>query len=159
MRRAIIYYSLSGNTEAVAMEIAEAIDAELYPVEMVNPLPDAKWKQMLLGGRQAVFGVSPEITGMPEDPTVFDEIILGAPIWAGTVASPIHTVMDNADVDSRVTAIFSLSGSGNHGNCMKKLKPMLPRMKFAVALADKHSKLAARNEDKINAFIECIRNQ
>lgn len=61
MKKAVVFYSLSGNTQAAAKEIAEGIGADLIELKLVKPFPTEKSKQLALGGMQAMFGMKPAI--------------------------------------------------------------------------------------------------
>lgn len=50
MKKAVVFYSLSGNTQAGAKEIAEGIGADLIELKLVKPFPTEKSKQLALGG-------------------------------------------------------------------------------------------------------------
>ncbi len=50
MKRIIVYYSLSGNTEEAVKIIAEKLGCEILKLETVKPLPKAFLAQMFVGG-------------------------------------------------------------------------------------------------------------
>ena len=154
MKRLVIYYSLSGNTKSAAEKIAENLGADLIQIDFVKPLPKGTAGQMFEGGKQATFGMKPEIKGMPADVSQYDEIIIGTPIWAGKVASPFNTVFTNKDVCEKVVAAFTFSGSGDNAGCISKLMKKLPNLKCNVALADSRTKFAPQNEAKLEKFLE-----
>lgn len=79
MKRAIIYYSLSDNTK----EAAEYMSLK------------------------STFGMTPKIKGVPENIDVYDEIIIGTPIWAGKAASPINSLLKYADIADKSNEAFS----------------------------------------------------
>lgn len=154
MKRAIIYYSLSNNTKETAEKLAEKLNADIYRIDFVKPLPNNKAGQMLEGGRQATFGVKPDIKGLPEDHTQYDEIIIGTPIWAGKCASPINTLMNDKALCDKVTAVFTYSGGGDNEGCIKSLKPKFINLKYNVALADSKTKFAESNDLKFEEFLK-----
>lgn len=156
MKRALIYYSLSDNTKEAAEKIADLLSADAYRVQLVKPMPATLQKQILKGGAQAVFGMKPKITGMPETISEYDEIILGTPIWAGLNASPLNTVMARKDVVEKTVAVFTLSGGGDNEGCMGKLNKILKNLKYSVALADRNHETAKDNDQKITDFAEQI---
>ncbi len=158
MKRAVIFYSLSGNTKKAAKVIADKLQADLHEVSFVEPLPTTKFKQMMEGGRQATFGICPKINGMPSDVSMYDEIIIGTPIWASKCASPINTVLAVKEVADKVSAVFTFSGGGDNGKCIKLLKKSLPNMKHEVALCDERGKKAVDNERKLHAFLKEMRH-
>lgn len=154
MKRAIIYYSLSNNTKDTAEQLAVNLDADLYRIDFVKPLPNNKAGQMLEGGRQATFGVKPDIKGQPDDLSQYDEIIIGTPIWAGKCASPINTLMENEELCKKVIAVFTYSGGGDNEACIKQLSSKFINMKYEVAFADSKTKFAISNNEKLNEFLK-----
>lgn len=63
MKRAVVFYSLSGNTKEAAEFISKETGADLFQIELVKSMPDSMPKQMMLGGIQSVFGMKPKIKG------------------------------------------------------------------------------------------------
>ena len=61
MKRLVVYYSLSGNTEEAAIRIAKALDADLLKLETVKPMPKSFAAQILVGGSQVMMNYIPEL--------------------------------------------------------------------------------------------------
>ena len=53
MNRAVVYYSLSGNTKEAAKVIARKLGAKIFEIDLVKPLPKNTVRQMLVGGMQS----------------------------------------------------------------------------------------------------------
>lgn len=155
MKRAVIYYSLSGNTEKYARDLAREIHADLIRIRPKKALPDKKWMQLLIGGKQAVFQEKPEIEPLPENIGQYDEIIIGTPVWAGRTASPVHTFLEEKEIAEKVTAVFTLSGSGNNDRCAEELRRQLPGLRCVISLVDMHQERSRENAEK---FRELVRN-
>lgn len=154
MKRIIIYYSLTDNTKNAAESLAKLLNADVCRIETVKPMPSDKDKQMIIGGMKAVFGMCPEIKGVPSEILSYDEIIVGTPIWAGKNAPAVNTLLKNKKIREKVTAVFTLSGGGDNDKCMARLRKMLPNLKHTAALADRNHKTACCNEDKLCALAE-----
>lgn len=154
MKKAVVFYSLSGNTQAAAKEIAEGIGADLIELKLVKPFPTEKSKQLALGGMQAMFGMKPAIQELSKNIKEYDVLILGTPIWAGTIASPVHSFLNKYQVLDKIVAVFTFSGGGDNKRYIAKLSKRLPRLKVEVALANRDSDLAIHNADKIHHFIK-----
>ncbi len=154
MKKAVVFYSLSGNTLAAAKEIAEGIGADLIELKLVKPFPTEKSKQLALGGMQAMFGMKPAIQELSKNIKEYDVLILGTPIWAGTIAAPVHSFLNKYQVLDKIVAVFTFSGGGDNKRCIAKLSKRLPRLKVEVALANRDSDLAIHNADKIHHFIK-----
>lgn len=154
MKKAVVFYSLSGNTQTAAKEIAEGIGADLIELKLVKPFPTEKSKQLALGGMQAMFGMKPAIQELSKNIKEYDVLILGTPIWAGTIAAPVHSFLNKYQVLDKIVAVFTFSGGGDNKRCIAKLSKRLPRLKVEVALANRDSDLAIHNADKIHHFIK-----
>ena len=128
MSKAVIYYSLTGNTKEAAKEIARK-----------------------LGGR------TPKIKGVPDNIDYYDEIILGMPIWAGLPAAPVNTFIKKYSVADRINAVFTFSGGGDNDRCIAQLSKKLKNLKSEVALADRHSDKAKDNKEKLEQFVKDIK--
>ena len=137
MKRAIIYYSLTGNTMGGAEKLAELLDADIYRIETIKPMPSDKTKQMMIGGMKAIFGMCPEIKGVPENTELYDEFIIGTPIWAGKHAPAVNTLLKNKKITEKITAVFTFSGGGDNDKCIEILTKMLPKLNHTAALADR----------------------
>lgn len=157
MNRAVVYYSLSGNTKEAAIEIARKLGAKIFEIEPVKPLPQNTVRQMLVGGMQSTFGRRPKIKGVPDNIDYYDEIILGMPVWAGMPASPVNTFIKNYGVADKIDAVFTFSGGGDNDRCLAQLSKSLKNIKSQVALADRNSNAAKDNQEKLEKFVMSIK--
>lgn len=153
LKRAVVFYSLSGNTKEAAKRIASELEAEIIEAELVKPMPEKFWQQILVGGMQSSCGMKPKVKNIPADIADYDEIIIGGPIWAGKLASPLNTVIGKYNIADKITAVFTLSGGGDNDKCIEALAKVLKNMKCNVALADKNNELASQNDEKIAKFV------
>lgn len=64
MKKAVVYYSLSGNTKEAAEKIAKEIGADLIHIDQMKAMPESKATQMFVGGMKATFGMKPQIKGV-----------------------------------------------------------------------------------------------
>lgn len=156
MKRAIVYYSLSNNTKEAAEYLAEKTGADLFRIEPVKPMPDTFKKQILVGGMQSSFGLKPAIKGVPENIAEYDEIIMGAPIWAGKAAAPINTLLAKYNIADKVTTVFTFSGGGDNDKCIEALAKKLPNMKTNVALADRSNAKSENNEKCLENLVSSL---
>lgn len=155
MKRAVIYFSYEGNTKKAAEFIAKEVGADLFRIETVEVLPEDRNVMLKKGAFQVMSGVKPAIKDLP-DLGAYDEIILGSPVWAGVVASPVNTFLKNCNCLDKITAVFTLSGSGRNERCIKKLSKILPNLKHQVSLFDRKSEGSNKNLELVADFIAKI---
>ncbi len=156
MKLLVVYYSLDGNTKAAAERIASDLSCDLCAVETEKPMPDKTFKKMMVGGRQATFGVKPPIKKIKYDPKDYDIIIVGTPIWAGKCSSPMWSFINSCTVPERIRGLFTLSGGGDNMKCIKQIEKKTGELYVALSLNDKNSPKSVRNEEKIPLFIEAV---
>lgn len=157
MNRAVVYYSLSGNTKEAAKVIARKLGAKIFEIDLVKPLTKNTVRQMLVGGMQSTFGRRPKIKGVPDNIDYYDEIILGMPVWAGMPASPVNTFIKNYGVADKIDAVFTFSGGGDNDRCLAQLSKSLKNIKSQVALADRSNNAAKDNQEKLEKFVMSIK--
>lgn len=144
MKRAVIYFSYEGNTKEAAEFIAKETGADLIQIETVEALPEDRNVMLKKGAFQAMSGAKPAIKELP-DLGAYDEIILGSPVWAGVVASPVNTFLKSCDCLDKIIAVFTLSGSGSNERCIKKLTKILTNLKNHVSLFDRKTDNSENN--------------
>ncbi len=156
MKRLVVYYSLSGNTEAAAEKIAKAVDADLLKVETVKEMPKAFFSQMIVGGGQVMMKYIPELKPLDKDANDYDEIILGSPIWNSKGVPAINAFLKDENAAAKVKYLFFLSGGGEVKKGLEAITKLLPNLEDSVSLLDKKHKDSVDNDAKIEEFVKKI---
>lgn len=158
MKSAIVYYSMSGNTQFAAKRIAEALAADLIPLVPKKAYPDSGFKKFFWGGKSALMGDKPALEPFAFDPDAYDLIVFGSPVWAGTFAPPLRTFLENygnAMQGKRVAAFFCCSGGP--GKVLEKFRTALAaHPEQELILIDPKDKPSAEAEEKIAAFCSAL---
>ena len=158
MKRLVVYYSLSGNTEEAAQKIAEKLGADLLKVDTVKPMPKSFAAQIVVGGGQVAMNRIPKIKPFDKDPTLYDEIILGSPIWNGKGVPAINAFLSDESAAAKVTSLFFSSGGGEVRKGLDAITKKLPNLKNSVSLYDRKHENSKDNDAKIDQFVETIKN-
>ena len=158
MANLIVYYSLEGNTEYVARAVASTVGADLLRLEPVRAYPTSGFRKFFWGGKSAVMAEKPELQPYTFQPEIYNRIIFGFPVWAGNVAPPLHTfVQENLEAfkGKRIAAFACQSGSGAE-KALRKLKAYLDveNMEAELVLIDPKAKPSPENEKRIKAFCD-----
>ncbi len=125
MSKLFIYYSFTGNVDAVA-EVLKAKGFDLRKVESEFKLSNKLFPQMMKGGFSAAIGQTPKLIGYDSDVSVYDEIVIGSPIWNGRFASPVNTILKETDLGGKKLTFILCSGSGTGKNADKKIAKLYP---------------------------------
>ena len=156
MKRLVVYYSLSGNTEEAARKLAELLDAELLRLETVKPMPKSFAARILVGGGQVLFHHVQELKPLDRDLDAYDEIILGSPIWNSQGVPAVNAFLRDANAAAKVTALFFLSGGGETRKGLEAVTKRLPNLRHTVSLLDRRHKNSGENDAKLRQFAAAV---
>ncbi|MEL7603140.1 MAG: hypothetical protein AAGU77_08275, partial [Bacillota bacterium] len=76
----------------------------------------------------------PKLKSPVPDLSAYDFIVLGTPVWAGSYAAPIHTLVKKHGFSGKKLAFFLCCGGGDTEKCLTRLKNALPGNDFAGEL-------------------------
>ncbi len=157
MKTIIVFYSLEGSTRKVAERLAVELKADLLELKPVKPVKNNSSKFMH-GGGQVMFGICPKLEDYTFSVSDYDRVIIGTPVWAGSFTPAIKTFLKDNELNYKVSAVFTLSGSGKNEGCLKKLKKKCPSILNDAKLLDTNNpENEETNEKRIKNFISRIR--
>jgi flavodoxin len=157
MKRLVVYYSLSGNTEEAAKKIAGKLGADLLKIETKKPMPKRYAAQLLTGGGQVMMNHIPELKPYDTNVDDYDEIVLGSPIWNSKGVPAINAFLKDESAAKKVTALFFLSAGGNTEKGLKAITTKLPNLKTTVSLLDRKQEASRGNDEKIEEFTASVK--
>jgi flavodoxin len=106
----VVYYSRTGVTGSVAHVLAGELGADLEEIR------DRKDRRGLLGylaaGKDAVLKRLTDIDPPQKDPTAYDRVVVGTPVWAFTMAPAIRTYLTQRGPELKHVAFFCTMGGG-----------------------------------------------
>ena len=156
MKTAIVYYSMGGNTAWAAEKLAKALNADLVEVKPAKAFPDKGIRKFLWGGKSAVMAETPALLPCSFNPDLYDQVVIGFPVWAGTIAPPIRTfASENRDaLCGKQLAAFACQGGAGAEKAFGKLLECLGRDSFraTLVLIDPKDRPDPGNEGKIKSF-------
>ena len=156
MKRLVVYYSLTGNTEEAAEKIAKALDADMLRLETVKDMPKSFAARMLVGGGQVAFNRIPELKPIEVDINSYDEIILGSPIWNSKGVPAVNAFLKDKEAAAKVTSLFFSSGGGKVEKGLAAITKLLPSLKNTVSLLDRKHEDSKDNDAKIEEFVRKV---
>jgi len=155
----IAYYSLEGNVDFVARNLAKEIGADLFRIETVKEYPKKGLAKFFHGGKDAVTNACPELKTPLPDLTPYDLIVIGTPVWASRPASPINTILKSADFTGKKIAAFASSAGGNTGKTFDAISTGLKNKGRLFATASFKNPLRSNEAatEEIKRFAEEIK--
>jgi len=149
----VVYYSLSGNTERVAEDLAARLGAELQKIG------DVRNRRGWLGYLRAAFDSirerPAELTDTGKNPDGYALTLIGTPIWAGKITPAIRTYLRTHRGSFNDVAFFTTSGSTPEENVVPAMERLAGRQAVASAGFNYVDlKTAGLYGKKLNAFLE-----
>lgn len=126
----VLYYSQNSSTKTVAKEISNRLCADIEAIVPVVPYDGDYQATIERGRKEREEGILPEIQPIKSDIKSYDIVFLGYPIWFGTYAPPIATVLSSQDFSGKKVVPFCSFGSGGLDSSTKDLKDKLPNVKI-----------------------------
>ena len=117
----VVYYSAQNHTEAVAQQIAENLNADIFEIQPVDEYSNAdlNWtddnsrvsREYADESLRNVELVSTTVENWDD----YDTVLIGYPIWWGIAAWPVDTFVKANDFDGKTVIPFCTSSSSGLG--------------------------------------------
>ena len=126
----VVYYSATGNTEAVAGYIAEATGGDLFELEPAEPYTDAdlNWtdenSRVTLEHEDESLRDVELVADTVDNWDSYDTVFIGYPIWWGIAAWPVDTFVEANDFTGKTVIPFCTSSSSGLGQSGELLSEM-----------------------------------
>ena len=126
----VVYYSATGNTEAVAGYIAEATGGDLFELEPAEPYNDAdlNWtdenSRVTLEHEDESLRDVELVADTVDNWDSYDTVFIGYPIWWGIAAWPVDTFVEANDFTGKTVIPFCTSSSSGLGQSGELLSEM-----------------------------------
>lgn len=121
MKKILVYYSLSGNTRAVAKRIAAKLKIKVVEIHTLKSYPDDVDVLLSLAKKQTEIGVMPQIAPIKVDFSQYDAVVLGTPVWWRTFAPAVKTFLKSVDWKGKTVYPFA-TNEGTLGHIASDLK-------------------------------------
>ena len=151
----VVYYSRSGGTRIIAEEIASVLKGDIEEIE------DTTGRKGPLGwlraGKDAGDKSLTKLKQIKKDPAEYDLVIVGSPVWNGTVSTPIRTYLTEQKDNIKATA-FWVSGYKTDNNAITEMTEIIKGEPIAtLRLLGKEEIQAGQYKEKLDAFLSKIK--
>ncbi|KYC45269.1 MAG: flavodoxin [Candidatus Methanofastidiosum methylothiophilum] len=154
MKTLVVYYSRSGTTKKIAEEISKKAKCDIEEiVDNKNRKGIIGW---LISGRDAHTKKLTTIKEMKTDPSKYDIVAIGTPIWAGLMAPAVRTYIDQNKGKFKNVGFFCTCSSSGDIKAFEDMEDYLgitPLSKLTITGKD----LKSNYDSKIKDFIKGIK--
>ena len=139
----VLYYSQTSNTKTVAETIASSLGADLEEVVLVHPYDGSYQETIKRSLKEREEGTLPEIQPVKANLADYDIIFLGYPIWFGTYAPPVASLLESIDLNGKKVVPFCTFGSGGLVSSSADLAKKFPDAEVLPGYGVRAARMAA----------------
>ena len=151
----VVYYSRTGVTRKVAEYIAKQLGADIE--EIIDMKKRSGIWGFLIGAFDALKRKETEISEIKKDPSNYDLVIVGSPMWTGNMTPAIRTYLNKYKTDIESMAFFATSGSPNQGKIFEEIRNLFGKeLTSLMGIYSKELKDDSVFDAKVSLFIEGI---
>lgn len=154
MTSAVIYFSKSGTTATVAKQLAKELDA---PSEAIVRMGGGGIFAFFQEIAQSLSGKKPNIQPLSLDISSYNRILIGTPVWAGHVSSPVTSFLAQYGGGIQSAAAFITHGdaSNSYPDVFQQLQTMLgKKLDATYSVSSRNVKSGAYD---LSGFLESLR--
>jgi len=150
MKSLVVYYSRTGNTRFVAELVAKHLGADIEEVI------DHKNRKGILGwlsaGKDARLRKETQISPSEHDPCNYELIVVGSPVWGGSLTPAIRTYLRKHDLSGKKVAIFNTNMLNERINTFKEIKELINQEPVSQAVFSRVSMNMKRIEENVKTW-------
>ena len=151
-RQLVLYYSENGTTKAVAEELQKQLGADIEAIEAVEPYSGNFQATIERCNKERESGQTPALKALQSNSADYDTIYLGYPIWFGTYAMPIATLVKEQTFEGKTIIPFCSFGSGGLNTSTADLEKALPKANILKGYGVRTARVASAAKE-LNRFL------
>jgi flavodoxin len=154
MKTLIVFYSRTGTTKKAVEILAKEMNAD---VEEITDKIDRKGViGYLKSGRDGMKRRLTEIDPTKKDPQQYDMIIIGTPMWATNMCSPIRTYLTKNKIENKKIGILITHGGSSAEKIVKEIGELTQKSELTghTAIKTREIKYA---ENKIKEWLKSLK--
>jgi flavodoxin len=150
MKSLVVFYSRTGTTKKVAEAISKKLNAD------IEEIVDLKSRKGILGffsgGKDAFKKELTKIKKTEKNPADYDLVLIGSPIWAGTMVPAVRTYLNDAKI--KKAAFFATGGSPSPQRVFPDMHEMIVDTQNIGQLYIPMKEVKKGAEEKIEEFVK-----
>jgi len=129
MSTAIVYYSLEGNSDYIAKQLSNLIEADLFRIKCEKEIPSKNFMKFIYGGKQVVMNSMPKLKPLDIDINHYTNWIFISPIWASKLSPALHNFLKLNDINNSTNKLILCNAGGSIEKAVKQFIECTPNSK------------------------------
>jgi len=157
MKILVVFYSRSGKTKKVAGKISRLLNCEIE--EIIDMKNRKGIPGFLSAGSDANLRRLTVIKEIKNNPSLYDLVIIGTPIWSSNISTPIRTYLSLYKEDFKKVAFFCTRLGSDSNKVFTDMKNL--SQKTPLALLELTSREVAKDQyiQKVKEFTKNLKEE
>jgi flavodoxin len=151
----VVYYSLTEHTRQVAEAIASACGAD---IERISDVAGRQFKPSSMPWLviQALLRRKVPIRERQREPAGYDLVIIGTPVWAGSMTPPVRTYIEESLGQIKQLATFCTEGGANGERALKQVADLAALPSRAQLIVTEAELKSGAHVSKTRDFVKAV---
>jgi flavodoxin len=155
-RTLVVYFSRSGTTRKVAEAIAKELSGE------IEEIIDRTSRQGLLGYWRSLLeaqrGAPAGIVDGQKAPSSYDLVVIGTPVWAWSMSSPVRAYLMAHKASFKELAFFCTMGGQGGDRALRQMQDLSGKVPRAVLAVTAHDVATNSYSHSLAKFVQAARS-
>ncbi len=153
----VVYYSRSGTTRKVAQSLAAALQCDS------EEIVEGRNRNRILGYLRSLFEARQQIPSRialaVKDPSTYDLIVVGTPVWVWSVSSPVRAYMIANKARFPAVAFFCTLGRTGSDKAFAQMQGLASQRPIACLSVTARDLASGSYRLQLTAFVESLQQQ
>lgn len=127
----VVCFSRSGYTRRVAEQLARVAGADCDVIR--EPAPRNGWRGYWRSAHEALRGAAVDIEPGSLNPRDYSLVVIGTPVWAGNVSSPVRAYISRHRGEFARLALFCTQGGSGAAKVLQRMADLCGQEPIATA--------------------------
>lgn len=155
MKQLVVFYSRTGATKALALSIAKTLGCDCE--EIIDTKNRAGIIGYLRSGMEATLKKASEIELINKHPKDYSTIIIGTPVWALDMSSPIREYIQQNKEHFKNVAFFCTMGGSGGEKTVENMSKLAGKEPVAQLILRQSEVMRMTYANKLNEFTNKIK--
>jgi menaquinone-dependent protoporphyrinogen IX oxidase len=150
----VVFYSRSGTTRRIAQALSEALKCGLE--EITEPRPRTGFLGYIRSLLEARRKLSSIISPRKHDVSSYDLVVIGTPVWAWSLSSPVRAYLTATAGQLPEVAFFCTLGARGSESAFAQMAAIVGKKPRAVCAITQREALSASHAERLIAFEKAL---
>ena len=153
-RTLVVFYSRSGTTRRIAQALSGALKCDLE--EITEPRPRTGFLGYLRSLLEARRKLPSIIAPKKHDVSSYDLVVIGTPVWAWSLSSPVRAYLTATASQLPEVAFFCTLGARGSESAFAQLTAIVGKKPRAVCAITQREAFSASDVERLTAFEKAL---